>query len=90
MAKFFYHLQFYCIAWESGRYVSMNSTFYFQPCATEHGTLTDALAANVTLTWCDKPKDQDDLYKTSKHCYRGQRGCQKRKLKYPDFNITNK
>ena len=29
-------------------------------------------AANVTLTWCYKPKDQDDLYQANKHHYRGQ------------------
>ena len=27
-------------------------------------------AANVTLTWCYKPKDQDDLYQANKHHHR--------------------
>ena len=57
MTKCLYHLQFYCIVWDSGRYVSMSPT--------ELGTLTDFLAANVTPTWCYKPQDQDDLYHTS-------------------------
>ena len=74
MVKFLYHLQFSCIAWDSGRYESMNSTFYYQLSPTELGTLTDFLAANVTLTWCYKPQEQDDLYQTCKHRYRGQSG----------------
>ena len=74
MTKCLYHLQFYCIVWDSGRYVSMNSTYYSLPSPTELGTLTDFLAANVTLTWCYKPQDQDDLYHTSEHRYPGQSG----------------
>ena len=69
MAKFLYHLQLYCIAWDSGRYESMTSTFYLHQgvSPTEIGTLTNFLAANVTLTCSYKPQDQDDLYHTCKH-----------------------
>ena len=74
MTKCLYHLQFYCIVWDSGRYVSLNSTYYSLPSPTELGTLTDFLAANVTLAWCYKPQDQDDLYYTSEHRYPGQSG----------------
>ena len=52
----------------------MNSTFYYQLSPAELGTLTDVLAANVTLRWCYNPQDQDDLYHTSEHRYRGQSG----------------
>ena len=43
MAKFLYHLQLYCIAWDSDRYESMTSTFYLHQgvSPTEIGTLTD-------------------------------------------------
>ena len=51
MSFFFYYLQFHCIVWDSSRNVSMNLTFYFYPTSTELGTLTNFLAANVTLTW---------------------------------------
>ena len=80
MVKFLYHLQFSCIAWDSGRYESMNSTFYYQLSHTELGTLTDVLAANVTLTWCNKPQDQEDLYQTSEHRCSGQSGSLEKQI----------
>ena len=49
MAKFLYHLQLYCIAWDSGHYESMTSTFYLHQgvSPTEIGTSTDFLASHA-------------------------------------------
>ena len=63
IAKFLYYLRLYCIAWDSGCHESKTSTCYLHQdvSPTDLGTLTDFLAANVTLTCCYKPQDQDDL-----------------------------
>ena len=53
----------------------MKMTFYsYQGVGpTKFRAFTDfSQAANVTLTWCYKPKDQDDLYQANKHHYRVQ------------------
>ena len=62
-----FHSQFHRIAWDSNRNVPMNLTFNWQACPTELGTLTDFLAANVTLAWCYHPQDQNDLYQADNH-----------------------
>ena len=47
----------------------MNLAFNYHAGPTEIGTLTDFLAANITLARCYNPQDQYNLYQANKHHY---------------------
>ena len=47
----------------------MNLAFNYHSGPTENGTLTDILAANITLARCYNPQDQYNLYQANKHHY---------------------